>query len=115
MASAAEIAEIEMRIKEAKQAIARVQVVKAAEKLHKAILRHDKLAGFHRDTQIMTNHELSILQARMAGNLELCVDPVVVERLMATAIHYRAVSIKFECELLQERQQRRNEGRRLMW
>ena len=41
------------------------------------------------DARIMTDCELTLLQARRVANPDLYVDPVVVDRLMATAIHYR--------------------------
>lgn len=106
---------LDLRIKEAKQAIARVQVVKAAEKLHVAIQKHDKLIGGRGDTQIMTDHDLEILQARRAANPDLYIDPVVVDRLVATVIYHRNASINFESVLRRERQQRRHEARRRMW
>ena len=37
----------------------------------------------------MTGCELTLLQARRVANPDLLIDPVVVDRLMATAIHYR--------------------------
>ena len=49
------------------------------------------------DIKIMSDFELSIFQARRVVNPDLLVDPVIVDRLMATALHYRnAVDIVSE-------------------
>jgi hypothetical protein len=49
------------------------------------------------ETKIMSDLELSIFQARRVANPDLLVDPVIVDRLMATALHYRnAVDIASE-------------------
>ena len=49
------------------------------------------------DITIMSDFELSIFQARRVANPDLLVDPVIVDRLMATALHYRnAVDIASE-------------------
>ncbi len=41
------------------------------------------------EVKIMSDLELSIFQARRVANPDLLVDPVIVDRLMATALHYR--------------------------
>ena len=43
------------------------------------------------EIKIMSDLELSIFQARRVANPDLLVDPVIVDRLMATALHYRNV------------------------
>ena len=49
------------------------------------------------EVKIMSDLELSIFQARRVANPDLLVDPVIVDRLMATALHYRnAVDIASE-------------------
>jgi hypothetical protein len=49
------------------------------------------------EVKIMSDLEPSLLQTRRAANPDLLVDPVIVDRLMATAIHYRnAVDIASE-------------------
>jgi len=49
------------------------------------------------DITIMSDFELSIFQARRVANPDILVDPVIVDRLMATALHYRnAVDVASE-------------------
>ena len=49
------------------------------------------------EIKIMSDLELSIFQARRVANPDLLIDPVIVDRLMATALHYRnAVDIASE-------------------
>lgn len=49
------------------------------------------------EVKIMSDLELSIFQARRVANPDLLIDPVIVDLLMATALHYRnAVDIASE-------------------
>lgn len=41
------------------------------------------------DIKIMSDEELSVLGQRRRANQDALVDPVVVDRLYATAMHYR--------------------------
>lgn len=41
------------------------------------------------DIKIMSDEELSVLGQRRRANQDTLVDPVIVDRLYATALHYR--------------------------
>lgn len=43
------------------------------------------------DIKILTDQELALLTARRRANQGTLVDPVIVDRLLATTMHYREV------------------------
>jgi len=52
------------------------------------------------DIKIMSDLELSLFQARRVANPDLLVDPVIVDRLMATALFFRNAAIQYEGALI---------------
>ena len=68
------------------------------------------------DIKIMSELEISLLQARRAANPDLLVDPVVVDRLMATLLFFRNAAIQYEGALVEAAKPRRQpETRNYLW